>query len=100
MDRKHGIPEPDFSTNPDWFSVTFTKDIYTEGRLIAPGLSWRQVKAVRYAKVHGAITNMVYRELAEVTNRTTLRDLMDLINRNIFSKQGKEGKATEYVLVK
>jgi ATP-dependent DNA helicase RecG len=98
--RKHGIHEPDFSAHPDWFNVTFTKDIYTEGRLIALGLSERQVKAVRYAKEHGAITNKAYRELADVTDRTALRDLKELINRNIFSKRGKKGKATEYVLVK
>ncbi len=98
--RKRGIPEPDFSAHPDWFSVTFTKDNYTEGRLIALGLSGKQVKAVRYAKEHGTITNKTYRELADVTDRTALRNLKELIDKNIFRKQDKKGKATEYILVK
>ena len=96
--RKHGIPEPDFSAHPDWFSVTFTKDIYTEGRLIALGLSERQVKAVRYAKEHGAITNKAYREYSTVSASVALRELNDLCSRGIFLKKGKTGRSTEYVL--
>lgn len=98
--RKHGIPEPDFSAHSDGFSVTFTKDFYTEERLLALGLSERQINAVRYAKEHGSITNKTYRELTDVTDRTALRDLKALINKNVFKKLDKKGKATVYVLVK
>ena len=98
--RKHGIPEPEFSAHPDWFSVTFTKDLYTDERLLALGLSDRQVKAVRYVKEHGTITNKEYRELEGVTDRTALRDLKELCDRKIFKKEDKKGKATEYTLVK
>jgi len=98
--RKHGILEPEFSANPDSFSVIFSKDIYANERLVALGLSERQVKAVQYTKEYGAITNKAYRELVDVTDRTALRDLKDLIDRNIFRKRDKKGKATEYILVK
>jgi ATP-dependent DNA helicase RecG len=98
--RKHGILEPEFSAQPDFFSVTFSKDIYTSERLKTLGFSERQVKAVLYAKEHGAITNKMYRELTDVKDRTALRDLKDLIDRNIFRKHDKKGKATEYILVK
>jgi len=98
--RKHGILEPEFSAKPDSFSVTFSKDIYAIDRLVALGLSERQIKAVQYAKEHGTITNKVYQKLTDVAERTALRDLNDLIDRDIFRKQDKKGKATKYVLVK
>lgn len=98
--RAQGILEPEFSAKPDSFSVTFSKDIYATERLVALGLSERQVKAVLYAKEHGAITNKAYREIAAVTDRTALRDLNNLLDRHIFKKQDKKGKATEYILVK
>ena len=98
--REHGIPEPEFSAHPDWFSVTFTKDIYTDERLLAMGLSDRQVKAVKYVREQGIITNKAYRELTGTIDRTALRDLNDLCTKNIFSKRDKKGRATEYVLVK
>ena len=48
--QNHGIPEPEFSAHPDWFSVTFAKDFYTDERLLSMGLSDRQVQAVRYVR--------------------------------------------------
>jgi len=61
--QNHGVPEPEFSAHPDWFSVTFAKDFSTDERLPARGLSDRQVQAVRYVRVQGTITNKEYREL-------------------------------------
>ena len=98
--QNHGIPEPEFSSHPDWFSVTFDKDFYTDERLLALGLSDRQVQAVRYVKEQGVITNKAYRELTGAIDRTALRDLNDLCIRGIFSKQDKKGRATEYILEK
>ena len=98
--QEHGIPEPEFSAYPDWFGVTFAKDFYTDERLLAMGFSDRQVKAVRYVREQGIITNKAYRELTGAIDRTALRDLNDLCTRGIFSKQDKKGRATEYVLVK
>lgn len=98
--RKHGIPDPEFSAHPDWFSVTFTEDPYAEERLLALGLSERQVKAVRYTKEKGAITNKTYRELTGISPRAALRELTDLCTREIFVKQGTTGRSTVYVLAK
>jgi ATP-dependent DNA helicase RecG len=98
--KQAGIFDPEFTAFPDSFTVTFSKDLYAKERLTTLGLSDRQVKAVQYAKEHGSITNKAYRELVGVTDRTALRDLKDLIDRNIFRKQDKKGKATEYILVK
>ncbi len=98
--QNHGIPEPEFSAHPDWFSVTFSKDFYTDERLLALGFSERQVQAVRYVREQGVITNKAYRELTGAIDRTALRDLNDLCMKGIFLKRDKKGRATEYVLVK
>ncbi|MDO9324340.1 MAG: ATP-binding protein, partial [Methanoregula sp.] len=73
--QNHGIPEPEFSAHPDWFSVTFAKNFYTDEQLLALGLSDRQVQAVRYVREQGIITNKTYRDLTGAIDRTALRDL-------------------------
>lgn len=98
--QNHGIPEPEFSAHPDWFSVTFAKDFYTDERLLAMGLSDRQVQAVHYARERGAITNKGYRENSKVSTSLALRELNDLCTRGIFMKRGKTGRNTEYILNK
>ncbi len=98
--QNHGIPEPEFSAHPDWFSVTFAKNFYTDEQLLAFGLSDRQVQAVRHVREQGIIMNKTYRDLTGVIDRTALRDLNDLCTRGIFLKRDKKGRATEYVLVK
>ena len=98
--RKHGIPDPEFATRPDSFSVTFTKDPYTEEHLLALGISDRQVKAVRYAKAKGAITNKEYRDLTRISPTSALRELNDLCMRGIFVREGTTGRNTIYRLVK
>jgi len=96
--RKHGIPDPEFSAHPDWFSVTFAKNIYTDEGLKALGVTARQMRAVQYVKEHGKITNKVYREMVSIGESLALRDLNDLVSRGIFLKIGKTGRSTEYVL--
>jgi len=86
--------------HPDWFSVTFDKDFYTDERLLALGLSDRQVLAVRYVREHGVITNKEYRELSHLSPRAALRELNDLCTREIFVKQGTTGRSTVYHLKK
>ncbi|MDP2796078.1 MAG: helix-turn-helix domain-containing protein [Methanoregula sp.] len=98
--QNHGIPEPEFSAHPDWFSVTFAKEFFTDERLLAMGLSDRQVQAVRYVREHGAITNKEYRELTGMSPRAALRELTDLCTREVLVKQGTTGRSTVYHLKK
>ena len=76
------------------------KDFYTAERLLALGLSDRQVQAVHYAREQGAITNKGYRENSKVSTSLALRELNDLCTRGIFMKRGKTGRNTEYILNK
>jgi ATP-dependent DNA helicase RecG len=96
--RNHGIPEPEFSAHPDWFSVTFAKDFSTDEQLLALGLSDRQLKAVRYVREQGTITNKEYREFSQLSPRAALRELNDLCTREIFVKEGTTGRSTVYRL--
>ena len=99
--RNHGIPEPEFSAHPDWFSVTFAKDFYTDENLLALGLSDRQLKAVQYVREHGRITNTGYQKVAEVQKRESSRDLKELVEKGVFEKPGSvTGKGTYYTLSK
>ena len=98
--QNHGIPEPEFSSHPDWFSVTFEKDFYTDERLLAMGLSDWQVKAVHHVREQGAITNKEYREFSHLSPRAALRELNELCTREILVKQGTTGRSTVYLLKK
>lgn len=61
-------------------------------------LNERQKRAVEYLLKHNRITNKKYRELSpNITDRTALNDLNDLINKNIIVAKG-ERKYRHYAL--
>lgn len=68
------------------FTVVFYKDIFNEEELRKRGLKERQIKAVMYVKRNGKITNKEYQEISKVSERTATRDLIDLVDKNIFVK--------------
>jgi len=61
-------------------------------------LNERQIKAVMFVKEKGRITNKEYREMFATTDRTALRDLVIICEKDIFQKVGKTGRRTEYIL--
>jgi ATP-dependent DNA helicase RecG len=95
--REQGLPEPEFDADALQFRVRFLKDPYTPERLRRMGLNERQVKAVRYAREHGSITNRQYRQIAGVSDEAARLDLKQLVELGIFRLQGK-GRSTAYVL--
>ena len=98
--REQKILEPEFSAQPEFFSVTFSKDIYAPDLLLTLGLSERQILAVQYVKTHGSITNKEFRGLAGISERAALRELNDLCMRAIFTRTGTTGRSTTYHLAK
>ncbi|MEG1555612.1 MAG: hypothetical protein RR356_02680 [Bacteroidales bacterium] len=58
-------------------------------------LNERQVKAVLYAKENGKITNKEHQEINKISERTSSRDLEDLIDKEIFTRKD-DGKNTYY----
>lgn len=79
-------------------NIEFKQSWRDEDNLIKMGLNERQIKAVLYVKEKGKITNKEYQELNKVSDRTATRDLVVLVNKNIFDQIGTTGKGTNYIL--
>ncbi|MDX5438729.1 MAG: putative DNA binding domain-containing protein [Pontibacter sp.] len=94
--QRLGLPEPDITTIGGGVSVTLFKDIYAEEQLKGMGLNERQVEALLLWKNDGRIQNSKYKEKFSITDRTALRDLTDLVDKGLLSKEG-EKKSTVYV---
>jgi ATP-dependent DNA helicase RecG len=92
------LPEPKFEEYQGGFGVTFSKDIYSEDKLQSMGLNDRQVKAIRYVKKQGKITNKEYQELFGIKKRQATDDLNNLVDMDIIKRVGTTGKGTHYVL--
>ncbi|SNZ01189.1 ATP-binding protein [Flagellimonas pacifica] len=95
--KKHGLVEPLIHEHGGGLSVTIFKDIYNEKYLSKLDLNDRQKIAIKAVKKAGHITNLEYRALFDITDRTVLRDVDELIKLSIFKKEG-EGRATKYVI--
>lgn len=96
--KEWGLPEPKFEEAGGSFVVTFRQDILTEEHLNQSGLNERQIKAVRYVKERGKITNKEYKELSSTSKPTATRDLSDLIQKGIFILEGKGKRGSYYIL--
>ncbi|WP_192922513.1 hypothetical protein [Sphingobacterium bovisgrunnientis] len=55
------------------------------------------MKAVEFVKENGKITNSEYQNLNETSDRTSSRDLENLVKLGVFVKEG-EKKGTSYKL--
>jgi ATP-dependent DNA helicase RecG len=95
--KKAGLPEPKFEILSGGIAVTFFKDIFSERQLKEKGLNDRQLKAVHYLKKNDFLTNSIYQEICETSERTASRDLEQLTNKQILVKTG-EKKGTKYKL--
>lgn len=73
------------------------QDVFTESVLEKLGLNERQLKAVKYVKEKGKITNKEYREISNLSDEGARIDLNDLVEKGIFLSKGK-GRNTHYVL--
>jgi ATP-dependent DNA helicase RecG len=93
-----GLPEPVIEEDQGGIRVTFIKDIYTDEYLQSLGLNERQIKAVIYTKEHGQITNGGYQKLVDISRRTALRDLQELLEKQIVKRIGAGGIDVAYAL--
>jgi ATP-dependent DNA helicase RecG len=55
------------------------------------------VRAIEYLKLKNSITNKEYQSLFDITDRTALRDLNDLVTKGLVQKKGAK-KGTRYLL--
>lgn len=96
--KKSGLPEPDFKEEFGGFAVYFYKDIYTEENLRKMGLNERQIKAVKYIKEKGRITNKDYQKEFSVSRQTATRDLTELVDKALLELRGMGKRDAHYIL--
>ncbi|MEW6185273.1 MAG: ATP-binding protein [Thermodesulfobacteriota bacterium] len=56
----------------------------------------RQKKGLEYTRQHGYITNRDYQKLCEISRRQSLKDLIELVEKGLFIKEGK-GRSVRYL---
>lgn len=95
--KKYGLLEPLIEERTGGVVVTLFKDKANPEFLATLDLNERQLKVVEYIKNEGAITTRKYQEIFDITNRTALRDLNELIELEILIKTGIN-KNTKYEL--
>jgi ATP-dependent DNA helicase RecG len=77
--------------------MTFFKDKWHEENLKKLDLNERQIKAVKYVKENGKITNREYREINSLSDEGARIDLNILVEKNILVPTGK-GRNVHYLL--
>jgi ATP-dependent DNA helicase RecG len=92
------LPPPEFRQSGGQFIQTLNRDWMTDKVLAGFNLNDRQIRMLALVKQLGRVTNRDLRQLAGVTDRTTLRDLKDLLEKGLLEKVGVTGRATHYVI--
>ncbi|MDO9575812.1 MAG: ATP-binding protein, partial [bacterium] len=98
--KSYGLPEPEFIQEMGQFIIKIWKDIYTDSYLSKLELNERQIKAVKYIKKKGEITNKEYKKNFGVSKATATRDLSKLVEKNVFYSRGEGKRDIRYFLVK
>ncbi|HEU18612.1 MAG TPA: DUF4062 domain-containing protein [Deltaproteobacteria bacterium] len=98
--RKAGLPEPDFEQRGPHFVVTLWRDWLTDAVMAKLDLNDRQVQAIAHTKRKGRISTGEYRDMANVSESTALRELRHLTKLGILKKVGDTGRAAHYTVVK
>jgi Fic family protein len=78
--------------------LNISRDYGTVGQYIQTGLKDRQIKAIRFAREMGKITNKEYQKLCDLGVSTAKRDLQELVKKKIFVQVGRTGRGTYYKL--
>jgi ATP-dependent DNA helicase RecG len=95
-----GLPAPILEEDGGGFIVRLFKDRFSEEELHKFGLNERQVKAVRYVKEKGRITNSEYQKINGISKRTATSDLAELVEKYyLLKKHGTSGSNIYYEAV-
>lgn len=89
------LPEPEIKEFNGGILVTLYKEHLSTDLIKTKGLKERQVKAIRYVKDKGKITNKEYQEIFGVSRGTAFRELKELVEKN-FLKLSLKGVASYY----
>ena len=78
--QAQGLPQPFYNIDGSDFWIEF-RDLFNEQGLIERGLNERQIKAVLYVKEKGEITKKEYQELNNISVRTAVYELKELVEK-------------------
>ncbi|MDX9821080.1 MAG: ATP-binding protein [Syntrophales bacterium] len=95
-----GLPEPDFRSDGERFSVIIWRDWLTAEVFAAHGLNSRQRQAIEFLRARGTMTNTEYQKTFSVAKRTVSQDLRQLVDMGLIHKIGTTGKGVHYRLAK
>lgn len=73
--------------------------IINDDFILKHGLSHRQVKALRFLKNRGRITNSDYQRLNHISKPSSTRDLQDLVKKAIIKPSGIRGAGAFYEIM-
>lgn len=103
-----GLPEPEFREDGFSFVITFRSIAPRESGAPMPDpfrvlleqgdISDRQYRGLLHAREHGTIARREYAALTEVSERTALNDLTDLVRKGLIEPTGGRGWRTAYRL--
>ena len=85
----------EFGQDGGVFMVRFVKTAQVVSRPADVPISARQERVLGYLVEHGTITRREYRALVQVSERQSLRDLTEMMERGILVRSGK-GRTTCY----
>lgn len=87
---KMGLPEPKIHQYSGGFAITLYKNRTSPEFLATLDLNDRQLRAINYFKKFESFTSGEYQKETEVTDRTALRDLNELVELKILKRTGKK----------
>lgn len=102
----HGLKKPQYTATKAYFQVTFNGPRDKILDLVRPsneidlrdlGLNERQAKALEWVQQKKRTTRQEYQKKFDMSKRTAVRELLDLVEKNLLNMQGK-GKNTSYSL--
>lgn len=88
--KEHELPEPVIEERSGGVSITIFKKIINENSILnsLSDLSKSQNDVVSYIEKHGFITSKIHSELIGVSERTSRRQLNELVEKGIIDKSG------------
>ncbi|MCF7809097.1 MAG: hypothetical protein K9M49_03920 [Candidatus Marinimicrobia bacterium] len=96
--RKAGLPDPDFISGDNQFTVTIWRNWLTDDRINQLDLNDRQRAAITFLKEHRKISNPEYQKVAKAIKKTATRDLKDLVEKGVLEQRGTRGPGVHYIL--
>jgi ATP-dependent DNA helicase RecG len=96
--KESELPEPEIKELQNGLLVTLFKNSLTNEQLAKLGLNERQLKAVEFTKEKGRITNKEYQILNSISERTSSRELSELVEKQIFKSSKTKGAGSYFYL--